>query len=92
MTDQDIKVTVRGKEKDIEHSKIKTVQCLFGGFANNDVYEHPDQRAEILNFGVDNTKKRLIILSGIKNVKEKRDKFITIYDLDTESELINLRI
>ena len=41
-------------------------------------------KAEILNFGVDNTKKRLIILTGIKNSKNRRDKFITIFDLKSE--------
>ena len=40
--------------------------------------------AEVLNFGVDNTKKRLIILTGIKNQKNRRDKFVSIYDIDTE--------
>ena len=49
-------------------------------------------KAEILNFGVDNTRKRIIILTGIKNSKNKRDKFVTIYDLETEKVLYNLMV
>jgi hypothetical protein len=51
------------------------------------VYEDVNLRAEILNFGVDNTKKQLMILSGIKNNTGKRDKFMTIYDLESEKVL-----
>ena len=51
----------------VEHSKIKLVECLFGSYKINKIYEDKDQRAEILNFGVDNTRERLIVLTGIKN-------------------------
>ena len=51
-----------------------------------------DKKAEILNFGVDNTRKRLIILSGIKNQKQKRDKFITLYDIVSEKVLYTMMI
>jgi hypothetical protein len=51
------------------------------------VYKDRNLKAEILNFGVDNTRKRLIILTGIKNMKNKRDKFITIFDIEQEKVL-----
>lgn len=54
-------------EDTIEHSEIMLIECLFGSFKSSKVYQDNDQRAEILNFGVDNTRERLIILSGIKN-------------------------
>ena len=54
------------------------------------MYEDVELKAEILNFGVDNMKQRLMILSGIKNNHDKRDKFLTIYDL--ENELVLCRI
>jgi len=41
---------------------------------------------------VDNTRKRLIILTGIKNSKNKRDKFVTIFDLDSEKVLYSLMV
>jgi len=37
-------------------------------------------------------KKRLILLTGIKNAKDKREKFVTIYDIESEDILINLKI
>ena len=43
------------------------VESLFSNWNKTNIYEDIDKKAEILNFGVDNTKKRLIILSGIKN-------------------------
>lgn len=55
---------------------------MFGGFKQVMCYKDQDHSAEILNFGVDNTRKRLIILAGKKNSKNKRDKFVTIYDLN----------
>jgi hypothetical protein len=67
-----------GKRK-VLHSSIKMVEASFGNYKVTDVYEDNDVRAEILNFGVDNTRQRLCILTGIKNRKEKRDKFITLY-------------
>ena len=39
---------------------------------------------------MDNTKERLLILTGIKNRKGKRDKYITIYDLKHEKVLLNM--
>lgn len=69
-----------GDEK-IMHSEIMLIECLFGNFAATKIYQEKDQRAEILNFGVDNTRERLMILSGIKNQKKRRDKFITLYDI-----------
>lgn len=76
----------------VEHSKIFLVECLFGSFKTNKIYEDKDQRAEILNFGVDNTRERLIVLTGIKNQKGRRDKFITLYDIKTEHILYYIRI
>ena len=37
-----------------------------------------------MNFGIDNSTKRLIVLTGIKNNKLKRNKFITLLDIENE--------
>ena len=74
--------------KRVLHSSIKLVEASFGNYKVTDMYEDKDQRAEILNFGVDNTKERLLILTGIKNRKDKRDKFITIYCIRKEKILL----
>jgi hypothetical protein len=68
------------------------IECLFGSCSKTKVYEEKDQKAEILNFGVDNTKKRLIILAGIKNAKEKRDKFVSIYDIESETTMVRISL
>ena len=60
------------------------VDCQFGSYKITNVYEEREKKAEILNFGVDNQKRRLIILSGIKNSRDKRDKYVTIFDIDSE--------
>tara|TARA_B110000285_G_scaffold174888_1_gene196119 strand:+ start:943 stop:1356 length:414 start_codon:yes stop_codon:yes gene_type:complete len=72
------------KRNRVLRSSIKLVEASFGNYKVTDIYEDKDQRAEILNFGVDNTENRLLILTGIKNRKGKRDKFITIYCLTSE--------
>ena len=41
---------------------------------------------------MDNTRERLIILSGIKNQKGRRDKFVTLYDIKSESLLYRIKI
>ena len=51
----------------IEHSVVKMLEAQFGNFKVSEIYKDKDQRAEILNFGVDNTRRDLIILSGVKN-------------------------
>ena len=56
------------------------IMCGFSNYSMGFIYEDQDRRAEILNFSVDTTAKRLIILTGIKNSYQKRDKFVTIYD------------
>lgn len=68
------------------------MDTMFGGFRIIDVYHDKDNRAEILNFGVDNTRKRLIVLTGIKNSKDRRDKFVTLYDLEEERVLYSLQV
>ena len=68
------------------------IESLFGNYRQTAIYKDQDKRAEILNFGVDNQMRRLIILSGIKNQKNKRDKFITLYDIDKEKVLYHLMI
>ena len=80
------------QNKEIKHSKIWLVESLFGNWNKTNIYEDIDKKAEILNFGVDNTRKRLIILSGIKNQKQKRDKFITLYDIVSEKVLYTMMI
>lgn len=77
-------------EKIVQSSTIFKVECLFGSFKYSKVYKDKEQKAEILNFSVDNTRRDLMILSGIKNSRFKRDKFVTIYDLDTETQLIRI--
>ena len=81
-------VEIQGKE--ILSSNIYLVETIFGSYKKTKVYSEKDKRAEILNFGVDNQARRLIILSGIKNMKNKRDKFFTIYDFDTEKMVYSL--
>jgi hypothetical protein len=78
--------------KHIEHSEVKLIDCLFGSWKETCIYEEREKKAEILNFGVDNQRRRLIILSGIKNSKDKRDKFVTIFDIDTEQILVRIKI
>lgn len=68
------------------------IQSLFGSYKDTDVYQERDIRAEILNFGVDNTKKVLIVLSGIKNAKDRRDKFVTLYDLEKERIMVRVEV
>ena len=77
-------------ETTILHSKIMIIECKFGTFNVRKVYQDKDQKAEILNFGVDNTKRRLMVLSGVKNTKGKRDKIFTIYDIETETTKVRL--
>ena len=60
------------------------IETQFGTFKKTEVYQDKDPRAEILNFGVDSQYKKIIVLTGIKNNKEKRDKFITLFDIETE--------
>ena len=83
---------IKVKNKSVLHSKVHMLECLFGSFKCSQVYFDVNLKAEILNFGVDNTKKRLMILTGIKNNHDKRDKFLTIYDLTTEKVIFNLMI
>lgn len=63
------------------------VETSYTDYKITKVYKDSDIRAEILNFGVDEVTNRLIILSGIKNKKNRRDKFITIYDTKKEANL-----
>ena len=56
------------------------------------MYEDKDGRAEILSFGVDNTEKMLLILIGIKNQKNRRDKFITLFDFNIEKVIFSMQI
>ena len=78
--------------KFVLNSKIYLIQSVFGSYSKTQIYQDKDQRAEILNFGIDNQKRRIIILTGIKNQKDKRDKFFTIYEIDTEKVLYQLQI
>ena len=78
--------------KHVEHSEVMMIECLFGSYKITSVYEEREKKAEILNFGVDNQRRRLIILSGVKNTKEKRDKFVAIFDIDTEQILVRIKI
>jgi hypothetical protein len=76
--------------KKVKRSLIKMVEAQFGNYKITDIYEDKDGRAEILNFSVDNTKKILLILTGIKNQKGKRDKFITLFDFDKEKVIFSM--
>jgi len=44
-------------------------------------------KSEILNFGIDIIKNRLLILTGVNNNKDKRDNFISLFDIDSENML-----
>jgi hypothetical protein len=88
MDTTDIKV----HDRIIVHSKIKMISCLFGSYKLSNIYEEKEKKAEILNFGVDNQRRRVMILSGIKNAKDKRDKFVTIYDIDQEKIIVRIKI
>jgi hypothetical protein len=76
--------------KSVLNSKIYLIESVFGSYSKTQVYQDKDQRAEILNFGIDNQKRRIIILTGIKNQKDKRDKFFTLYEIDKEKVLYQL--
>lgn len=76
--------TVSLDNKHIEHSRIFKIESKFGSYQKSEIYMDQDNRAEILNFGVDNTRKILIVLTGIKNMKDKRDKYVTLYDTEEE--------
>ena len=76
--------SIENNGKKVMHSNIYMVESQFGNFTTSFIYKDKNMNAEVLNFGVDNTKKRLIILTGIKNQKNRRDKFVSIYDIDTE--------
>ena len=65
-------------------ARVKILETMFGGCRTREVYKDRDPKAEVLNFGVDNTRKRLIVLTGVKNMKNRRDKFLTIFDIDKE--------
>lgn len=41
---------------------------------------------------MDNTNKRLLILSGVKNSKNKRDKYITLYSFNRDKIIFTMRI
>ena len=78
--------------KEVEHSHIYMIESQFGNYEKTMVYKDKNEKAEILNFGVDNTRKRLLILTGIKNLKNRRDKFITIFDIDEEKIIYQMMI
>jgi hypothetical protein len=66
------------------------IESSFGNWIKREVFVDKDKRAEILNFGVDNGRKWLIVLSGIKNQKNHRDKFFTIYCIETEKIITHI--
>ena len=84
--------TIKFNTKLVQHSSIKMLECQFSSFRILDVYQDKDNRAEILNFGVDNSQNRLLVLTGIKNKKEKRDKFVTIYDMTSSQVIYTMQI
>lgn len=93
MTTRDSNPIIRsGDNKVIQHSAIYQLQALFGYYRSTKVYEAKNTKAEILSFEVDNTRRRLVILTGIKNSQSRRDKFITIFDYEGEKILFNLRV
>jgi hypothetical protein len=68
------------------------VESQFGNYKITDTFEDKDGRAEILSFAVDNTERILLILTGIKNQKGKRDKFITLFDFNTEKVIFTKQV
>ena len=79
-------------DREVVHSKVQMIDCLYGSYKINPIYEDIDLRAEILNYGVDNTRRRLMVLTGIKNNHNRRDKFFSIYDIDSEKVIYSLQI
>ena len=68
------------------------IESRFATFQKTEIYYDTDYRAEILAFSVDIQSLRLLILSGIRNLTQKRDKLITIFDIKTEKFLVRIRI
>ena len=85
-------IQINERNASVQHSQVYMIESQFGNYTKTAIYKDKDIRAEILNFGVDNTRRRLIILTGIKNQKNKRDKYITIYDIDSATVLYQLMI
>lgn len=79
-------------EREVVHSRVQMIDCLYGSYKINPIYEDIDLRAEILNYGVDNTQRRLMVLTGIKNNHNRRDKFFSIYDISSEKVIHSLQI
>ena len=92
MTTRIVKLDQKGTGHSIKHGEIWIVDTHFSNYSQTMVYIDKNNKAELLNFSVDNVKNRLIVLSGIKNQKNKRDKFITIYDLDSEKTVYQLQV
>lgn len=40
--------------KNVLNSKIYLIESVFGSYSKTQIYQDKDQRAEILNFGIDN--------------------------------------
>jgi hypothetical protein len=80
-----------GKKK-VKKSIIKMVESQFGNYKITDMFEDKDGRAEILSFAVDNTERILLILTGIKNQKGKRAKFITLFDFNVEKVIFTMQV
>ena len=76
----------------VESSTIFQIVTKFSKFKRIQIYQDKSPKAEILNFGIDSQQKRLIILTGIKNQKNRRDKFFTIYDFENEQVVYSLKI
>ena len=79
-------------EEQVDHSTIMMVETLPGQYKMTHIYEDLDHKTEILNFGVDNTRNRLIILTGKKNHRGKREKFIQIFDVNGQKTLYKIKV
>ena len=76
--------TISIEDEEIHQTVICHIKTSYSGFDKMLIYQERDVRSEILNFSVDKERKMLLILTGIKNQKKRREKFIRMYDLESE--------
>lgn len=57
------------------------VECHHNTFDIRTIYEDNDEKVKIINYGIDKTDKKILILTRKKNNRLKNEKFISIYCL-----------
>ena len=79
-------------QRKVMHSKVFILEALFSSYSLRNIYEDPNELAEILNIAVDPSSHMLLVLSGIKNKKERRDKFINLFDIEQEKNVCRIGV